>query len=163
MSHLGKVLLALGTVVAAYALYEHFTVRVRVPSDFVGWVLLVPAPAGSRTSYDDASGYYLADRHGRCFVEGDVVTDTRRLRLEQNNQSVDDAAKFLGLTTRYDPRRKLVYRYVQFYLPTPDKRPLPDYGTYWMRESFRLNEQKDSLLESLKRAGRICAVGGPLK
>ena len=144
-----KFLIPLLVVAGLYFLCHAFVVKVRVPDDYVGWVLLVPVKHREATSYDEKCACYVVDHRGIALVDSSVARGNFWPRLLRNGENVSSSTKYTGLATRFGLQGKSNYTFVQFYIPQPALWNIPDIDNYWMRESFALEKKKDILLDSL--------------
>jgi hypothetical protein len=132
-------------------------IDVALPDHYQGWVFIIPVHDIVSFPCPLVKGKYLATTQGVAYIP-DASTHKRfQVRLFQQGHNVEPETKYVGLIEDYSDQQKVVYRYVEFYLPERKERVIPSSDEYW-RQANRwatLSGQKKKKFNALIASGEL--------
>ncbi|RZK21924.1 MAG: hypothetical protein EOO56_10380 [Hymenobacter sp.] len=132
-------------------------IDIALPDHYQGWVFIIPVHDTVAFPCPLVKGKYLATTQGVAYIPDAYTHKKFQVRLFQQGHNVEPETKYAGLVEDYSAQQKVVYRYVEFYLPESKERPIPSSAEYW-RQANRmtmLSKQKKDRFNTLLTSKQI--------
>ena len=126
-------------------------IDVALPDHYEGWIFLIPVRDTAAFPCRVADGRYLATTQGVAYIPDILTHKAFQVRLFQRGHNVEPETKYAGLVEDHLDQHRVVYRYLNFYLPRSEERAIPASAEYWRQADRRvmLSGQKKDRFNTL--------------
>jgi hypothetical protein len=133
------------------------TLKIEVPSDFVGWCHVIPNNDSLIQSSPIVDGKYQVDTNGVVLIPKSVfdIKKDHIIKVYDSGSDISNDMRYASTIHRVSPADSLRVDYIHFYLPSKAERKIPNSSDYWREKMDEYLTIRDKLFDSLLKGKKL--------